>query len=238
MLYFLQQLLNGVHSGALYALLAFGYALTNGVAQAHQPRLWPDIRLRGTGADPRGGVRLARALADLAGDGWLGIVAGLGLCGAHRHRAVRSVFGPLASSSPNAIVVATLGVALVLMELGAHRRRDPRFLAAADARHAGDLRRRRTASGSPSPSSSSSTAPSPPPPSPPLSFGLAALAASGAPGGRSATIPPPPASVASTSNGCSMQPVLGRRADRRPRRLRWPALYFGNISFGTGWSTG
>ena len=33
MLYFLQQLLNGFHSGALYALLAFGYALTNGVLQ-------------------------------------------------------------------------------------------------------------------------------------------------------------------------------------------------------------
>ena len=31
MLYFLQQVLNGLHSGALYALLAFGYALTNGV---------------------------------------------------------------------------------------------------------------------------------------------------------------------------------------------------------------
>ena len=31
MLYFLQQVLNGVHAGALYALLAFGYALTNGV---------------------------------------------------------------------------------------------------------------------------------------------------------------------------------------------------------------
>ncbi len=31
MLYFFQQVLNGLHSGALYALLAFGYALTNGV---------------------------------------------------------------------------------------------------------------------------------------------------------------------------------------------------------------
>lgn len=31
MLYFLQQVLNGLHNGALYALLAFGYALTNGV---------------------------------------------------------------------------------------------------------------------------------------------------------------------------------------------------------------
>ena len=29
--YFLQQVLNGLHSGALYALLAFGYVLTNGV---------------------------------------------------------------------------------------------------------------------------------------------------------------------------------------------------------------
>jgi branched-chain amino acid transport system permease protein len=31
MIYLLQQLLNGLHIGALYALLAFGYALTNGV---------------------------------------------------------------------------------------------------------------------------------------------------------------------------------------------------------------
>ena len=31
MLYFFQQVLNGFHSGALYALLAFGYSLTNGV---------------------------------------------------------------------------------------------------------------------------------------------------------------------------------------------------------------
>ncbi len=31
MLYFLQQLLNGLHMGAIYALLAFGYALINAV---------------------------------------------------------------------------------------------------------------------------------------------------------------------------------------------------------------
>ena len=31
MLYFFQQVLNGTHVAALYALLAFGYALTNGV---------------------------------------------------------------------------------------------------------------------------------------------------------------------------------------------------------------
>ena len=31
MLYFFQQVLNGLHSGALYALLAFGYVLTNGI---------------------------------------------------------------------------------------------------------------------------------------------------------------------------------------------------------------
>ncbi|TIO39946.1 MAG: branched-chain amino acid ABC transporter permease, partial [Mesorhizobium sp.] len=31
MLYFYQQVLNGLHSGALYALLAFGYVLTNGI---------------------------------------------------------------------------------------------------------------------------------------------------------------------------------------------------------------
>ncbi|TIW06051.1 MAG: branched-chain amino acid ABC transporter permease, partial [Mesorhizobium sp.] len=31
MLYLFQQVLNGLHSGALYALLAFGYVLTNGI---------------------------------------------------------------------------------------------------------------------------------------------------------------------------------------------------------------
>ena len=37
--YFLQQLLNGFHSGALYALLAFGYVLTNGVLSAPTSRM-------------------------------------------------------------------------------------------------------------------------------------------------------------------------------------------------------
>ncbi len=145
MLYFLQQVLNGLHIGALYALLAFGYALTNGVLHrtnlAHGALfafagqiailvavfgwqvLWLTLpatrRLR-----RRGAVAYARC--------WpAGLLA-------------RSVFAPLrAASSPNTIVAATLGVSLVLMELGRHRRRDARLLAAADARRTGRLRRRR-----------------------------------------------------------------------------------------------
>ena len=143
MLYFLQQVLNGLHAGALYALLAFGYALTNGVL--HRTNLAYGAIFAFAG----------QTMILVAVFGWhvlwltlpatvaLGIVAGLAYAALSGAVLVRCVLGPLASRSPNAMVAATLGVSLVLMELGAHRRRDPRFLAAADALHAGDLRRGR-----------------------------------------------------------------------------------------------
>ena len=117
MLYFLQQLLNGFHSAALYALLAFGYALTHGVlhrtniaygslfAFAGQTMiltavfgyqvLW--LTLPATVAF---GIAVAFLYALLIG-----------------HMLARHVFGPLAASSPNAIVVVTLGISMVLTEL-------------------------------------------------------------------------------------------------------------------------
>jgi branched-chain amino acid transport system permease protein len=117
MLYFLQQLLNGFHSGALYALLAFGYVLTNGVLKRTNLAHGPIFAFAG------------QVLILVAVFGWqvlwltLPATVALGVVSAFIYAALiatvlaRSVFIPLAESSPNAIVVATLGVALVLMEL-------------------------------------------------------------------------------------------------------------------------
>lgn len=118
MLYLLQQVLNGLHIGSIYALLAFGYALTNGVlhrtnlaygaifAFAGQTLilfavfgwhvLWLDLPatlLFGAAAALAYSVLVSRVLSD-------------------------HVFMPLAGRSANAIVTATLGVSIALMELG------------------------------------------------------------------------------------------------------------------------
>ncbi len=117
MLYFLQQLLNGLHSGALYALLAFGYVLTNGVLKRTNLAYGPIFAFAG------------QVLIIIAVFGWnvlwltLPATVALGILLAFLYAALtasllaRSVYIPLALSSPNAIVVATLGVAIVLMEL-------------------------------------------------------------------------------------------------------------------------
>ncbi len=116
--YFLQQLLNGLHSGALYALLAFGYALTNGMLKRTNLAHGPLFAFAG------------QLLILLAVFGWhvlwlaLPATIGFGVIGALAYSALaaailtRTVYQPLAGRSANAIVVATLGVSLVLMELG------------------------------------------------------------------------------------------------------------------------
>lgn len=117
MLYFLQQVLNGLHSGGLYALLAFGYALTNGIL--HRTNLayggifafcgqtmilaavygWQVLWLT-LPATVAFGIAVAFAYAVLLG-----------------HVLSRGVFEPLAARSPNTIAAATLGVLLALGEL-------------------------------------------------------------------------------------------------------------------------
>ncbi len=115
--YFLQQFLNGLHAGALYALLAFGYVLTNGVLKRTNLAHGPLFAFAG------------QMLILFAVFGWqtlwltLPATIALGGVAAFAYAALtalvlsRSVFLPLYRHSPNAIVVATLGVSLVLMEL-------------------------------------------------------------------------------------------------------------------------
>lgn len=118
MLYFFQQVLNGLHSGALYALLAFGYALTNGVL--HRVNLAYGATFAFCGQ--------TMILAAVYGyDAWwltlpaailFGIAAAFAYAALVSHILSRHVFEPLAGRSPNTIVAATLGVLIVLMELG------------------------------------------------------------------------------------------------------------------------
>ena len=118
MAYFLQQVLNGVHMGALYGLLAFGYAVANGVL--HRTNLAHGAVFAFAGqtailAAVFGWQVLWLALpATLA----LGIGIAFLYAGTVGWILSRWIFRPLADRTPNAIVVATLGVALVLGELG------------------------------------------------------------------------------------------------------------------------
>lgn len=117
MAYFLQQLVNGVHIGAIYALLAFGYALVNGLL--HRTNL-----AHGAVFGFAGQVMILSAVF-----GWqvlwmtLPVALAFGAAMAIGYGALASValsrwvFEPLAGRSPNTIVAATLGVSLALMEM-------------------------------------------------------------------------------------------------------------------------
>ncbi|RVD55099.1 branched-chain amino acid ABC transporter permease [Mesorhizobium sp. M2D.F.Ca.ET.185.01.1.1] len=116
MLYFFQQVLNGLHSGALYALLAFGYVLTNGIL--HRTNLAHGALFAFCGQT----MILTAAFGYQAL--WLTLAAAVALGAAAAvlyaalisHVLSRSVFERLADRSPNAIVVTTLGILIFLSE--------------------------------------------------------------------------------------------------------------------------
>jgi len=117
MLYLFQQVLNGLHSGALYALLAFGYALTNGVL--HRTNLAYGALFAFCG----------QTMILVAVFGWYALwltlpaTLALGIAFAFAYALLlsyllaRHLFAPLAERSANTIVAATLGVLIVLMEV-------------------------------------------------------------------------------------------------------------------------
>lgn len=117
MLYFLQQLLNGLHSAAIYGLLAFGYALGNGL-------------LRRTNLAYGGIFAFCGQTMILAAVyGWqvlwltlpttiaFGTAIAFGYAAFLSRLLSRAILAPLANRSPNTIVAATLGVLIGLMEL-------------------------------------------------------------------------------------------------------------------------
>jgi branched-chain amino acid transport system permease protein len=117
-LYFFQQVLNGFHSAALYALLAFGYSLTHGVLHRTNIAYGSVFAFAGQ----------TMILAAVFGYQvlwltlWASVLFGIAIAFLYAwlvgHMLSRHVLGPLAASSPNAIVVVTLGVSMVLTELG------------------------------------------------------------------------------------------------------------------------
>ena len=116
MLYLLQQLANAVPLSALYAALAFGYALSFGLLRR---------------ADLAYGALFAfggQVCVLFAGFGWtagrlvlpaalaLGAAAGLAYAGGAGLVIGRYVMQPLARRRPHALIVAALGLSIVLME--------------------------------------------------------------------------------------------------------------------------
>lgn len=117
MLYFLQQVLNGLHNGALYALLAFGYALTNGVLRRTNLAYGAIFAFAGQMTILVAVFGWYVLVLTLPASLLLGIVSALAYAALVSGILSRRVFAPLAGRSPNAIVVTTLGVSIVLMEL-------------------------------------------------------------------------------------------------------------------------
>lgn len=116
MLYFFQQVLNGFHSGALYALLAFGYALTNGVLHRTNITYGSQFAFAGQTMIFSSVFAYQILWLTLPASILFGIVLALLYAWLTGHMLSRHVFGPLAGSSPNAIIVVTLGISIVLTE--------------------------------------------------------------------------------------------------------------------------
>ncbi len=127
MAYLLQQLLNALPMASLYACLAFGYALAFGIARR------PDITFGALVAfagqicllfTDYGWNRLFLVLPAALG---LGLLAGFGYALIAGLWNARFVMMPLHKRSPNAVIVASLGVVLLLSE-GARLALDTRSL--------------------------------------------------------------------------------------------------------------
>lgn len=118
MAYFLQQALNGLHAGMLYAALAFGYALINGVLHRTNLAHGAIFALCGQIAIMAGILGYDRL--------WLTWPAAIGLAAVVSlaygllvgATLARWVLGPLVGAAPNAVTAATLGALIVLAEIG------------------------------------------------------------------------------------------------------------------------
>ncbi|TJW85923.1 MAG: branched-chain amino acid ABC transporter permease, partial [Mesorhizobium sp.] len=116
MLYFFQQVLNGLHSGALYALLAFGYVLTNGILHRTNLAYGALFAFCGQTMILTAAFGYQALWLTLFAAVALGIVAAFLYAGLISYVLSRSIFEPLADRTPNAIVVTTLGILLLLSE--------------------------------------------------------------------------------------------------------------------------
>ncbi|RWP00665.1 MAG: branched-chain amino acid ABC transporter permease [Mesorhizobium sp.] len=117
MLYFFQQVLNGLHPGALYALLAFGYVLTNGILHRTNLAYGALFAFCGQTMILTAAFGYQALWLTLFAAVALGIVAAFLYAALISHVLSRSIFEPLVDRTPNAIVVTTLGILLLLSEV-------------------------------------------------------------------------------------------------------------------------
>ena len=117
MAYFVQQCLNGLHSAAIYALLAFGYVAVNGLIRqtnlAYGPVFALSAQILILGSTVAYGAFWLEWWAAIP----IGFAVAALYAGAAGAVLSRSVLLPLRAAAPNAFVVATLGAGIVLMEL-------------------------------------------------------------------------------------------------------------------------
>lgn len=116
MAYFLQQLLNAIPTAALYAALAFGYAISFAITKRADVTFGAIFAFAGLtcllfadfGWNQLWLILPATlglgAAAGITGGLWAGVLIG------------RGVMRPLASASPNAVTVASIGALIALME--------------------------------------------------------------------------------------------------------------------------
>ena len=140
MLYFFQQVLNGLHASAIYALLAFGYALTNGVIRRTNLAYGALFAFSGQAMILVAVFGWYVLVADLAGNGGAGHRSRLRLCrSGQQHPLARGVcaarreFAQHDRGGDIGRLAGTDGT-------GADCRRNPRLLAAADAGRTRGLR--------------------------------------------------------------------------------------------------
>lgn len=117
MSYFLQLLFSGFHSAALYALLAYGYVLIHGLTHRTDLSLGAIFAFSGQTfilVTAFGWSVLWMTLPAALSFGLLIAIVYVGIGG---YAIAKLIYAPLVAGSRNAVLVATLGLSIFLMEL-------------------------------------------------------------------------------------------------------------------------
>ncbi|MGL4489287.1 MAG: branched-chain amino acid ABC transporter permease [Rhizobiaceae bacterium] len=114
--YFCQIVTNGLHNGAIYALLAYGYIVTYSVTHRTNIAHGAVFAFSGQMLVLAATFGYSTLWMTLTASILFGIASAIALCAVVLIILARIVFPPLIERSPNAMIAATLAVSIVLME--------------------------------------------------------------------------------------------------------------------------
>jgi branched-chain amino acid transport system permease protein len=117
MSYFLQLLLNGIHNAALYALLAYGYVLIHGLTHRTDLSLGAVFAFSGQTFILAAAFGFATLWMTMPAALVFGAIVAAIYIAAGGHLVDRLIYAPLDAGGRNAVLVATLGLSIFLMEL-------------------------------------------------------------------------------------------------------------------------